>query len=268
MLALIAGSGALPAAVVAQVVAQLDRPPLVCALDGFAPKDVPVDLTFRIETLGSLLVDLRGRGVTGICMAGAIARPVIDPSKIDALTLPLLPVMQKALAAGDDGALRAVIAIFEGAGFVVHAAHDIAPGLLPDVGCATQAQPSDLDKTDAMRAQDIVDAMAAADIGQGCTVLRGQALTIEATLGTDWMLQSLSHRPDGTAGLFFKAPKQGQDRRVDLPTIGPDTVHLVAKAHLDGLVIEAAGVIVLDLAATIAACDQHDLFLWVRKRSE
>ncbi|MBL4767551.1 MAG: UDP-2,3-diacylglucosamine diphosphatase LpxI [Rhodobacteraceae bacterium] len=262
MLALIAGSGRLPAA----VVAGLETPLLICALEGFSPENLAVDLIFRIETLGSLLVQLREKGVTGVCMAGAIKRPEFDPSKIDAATMPLVPVMQQALAAGDDGALRAVITIFEQAGFIVHAAHEIAPTLLPDAGCKTLAQPDDQAHQDAARGQQIVDGMATVDIGQCCTVNKGQALSIEGVFGTDWMLQSLLHRPDGTGGLFYKAPKSGQDLRADLPTIGPDTVQMVAKAGLDGLVIEADGVMALDLAQIITDCDRLNLFLWVRER--
>lgn len=263
MLALIAGSGRLPAA----LLAELDSAPLmICALEGFVPDGVPVDLNFRIETLGSLLLQLREKGVTGVCMAGAIERPAIDPSKIDAATMPLVPVMQQALAAGDDGALRAVITIFEQAGFAVQAAHDIAPNLLPDVGCMTHAQPSDQAHLDAARGQRIVDAMASIDVGQCCSVHKGQALSVEGAFGTDWMLQSLTFRPDGTGGLFYKAPKSGQDLRADLPTIGVETVQYVADAHLDGLVIEAGGVMVLDLAQVIAECDRQGLFLWVRER--
>lgn len=263
MLALIAGSGLLPAA----VVAGLEQPPLVCALDGFEPQGVSVDLNFRIETLGSLLEKLRDTGVSSVCFAGAIDRPSIDPTKIDAATMPLVPVMMQALADGDDGALRAVILIFEQAGFIVHAAHEIAPNLLPEVGFKTKVQAGELAQIDAARAQQIVDRMAVVDVGQCCAVHKGQALSIETVFGTDWMLQSLSHRPDGTGGVFYKAPKSGQDRRADLPTIGPDTVQKVADAHLDGLVIESGGVMVLDLAGVIAKCDRLNLYLWVRERA-
>jgi UDP-2,3-diacylglucosamine hydrolase len=263
MLMLIAGTGQLPAA----VVAGLDEPPLICALEGFSPDAVPVDQSFRIETLGSFLELLRDKGVSRVCFAGAIERPVLDPSKIDAATLPLVPVMMQALADGDDGALRAVISIFEKAGFTVQAAHEIAPDLLPDVGCLTKTQPTDQGVRDALRAQQIVDGMAAVDVGQCCAVKDGQALAIEGVFGTDWMLQSLCYRPDGTGGVFYKAPKSGQDRRADLPAIGPDTIQKVAEAGLDGLIIEAGGVMVLDRAEVIAECDRLNLFLWVRERA-
>ncbi len=261
MLALIAGSGALPT----RLAASLRLPPVVCALEGHAPDDLPVDMTFRLETLGSLLVALREKGVQEVCMAGAIGRPAIDPTAIDAPTLPLVPIIQRAMAAGDDGALRAAIEIFQSAGLVVRAAHEIAPDLLPPPGCPSVAQPGERDLGDAARGDAIVAAMSVADIGQACVVANRQALAIEGVFGTDWMLRSLANRPDTGGGVLFKAPKPGQDRRVDLPTIGPDTIAAACAAGLKGVVIEAGGVLVLDLPDVVAECDRLGLFLWLRE---
>ena len=260
MLALIAGTGALPG----EVVARLEDTPLVCAMSGFAPTSVEVDVTFRLEHLGSFLVDLKSRGVTEICMAGGVGRPSIDPSAIDAATLPLVPVLQAALVAGDDGALRAVIGIIEQLGFTIRAAQEVAPDLLMPMGVPTRVQPGELDKADAQRGSDIVAAMSAADIGQSCAVRSRQAIAVENAFGTDWMLQALQSRPDGQGGLLFKAPKPAQDRRADLPAIGPTTVELAAKAGLSGIVLEAGGVIVLAQEEVIAAADRLGLFLWLR----
>jgi len=261
MLALIAGRGGLPDAIAsAQEVA-----PLICALEDNAPDRLEVDLWFRLETLGSLLETLKSRGVDRVCMAGAIRRPEVDSAAIDAATLPLVPVLTEALRAGDDGALRAVIAIFEAQGFAVLAAHEAASDLLLPPGVPTAAEPAEAHRADAVRAAGIVAAMAAVDIGQACAVLRGQALAVEGAFGTDWMLAGLAERPDGEGGLLFKAPKPGQDRRADLPTIGPETVRAAAGAGLEGVVIEAGGVIVLDQPGVIAACDRLGLFLWSRE---
>ena len=260
MMALIAGSGALPD----MVAARLAVPPIVCALDGFAPDRLAVDVGFRLETLGSLLTVLRENGVTEVCMAGGIARPRVDPSAIDAATLPLVPLIQQAMMAGDDGALRAAIQIFEHAGFQVRAAHDIVVDLLPVAGCPSNAQPADVDRADAARAAQILAAMSGADLGQACVVQNRQALALEGKYGTDWMLRSLTTRPDSGGGLLYKAPKVGQDRRVDLPAIGPETITAACAAGLSGVVIESNGVMVLDLPATLAECNRLGLFLWVR----
>lgn len=263
MLALIAGEGTLPAV----LSAGQKTPPFVCSLDGFVPDGVTPDLMFRLETLGTLLTTLTQQGITQVCFAGAIRRQPVDPSRIDAATMPLVPIIQQALAAGDNGALTAVIKIFESAGFTIVGAHEIQPDLLPSAGVLTKAEPAHQDQKDASRGGDVVSALSAADVGQSCVVLAGQVLALEGVFGTDWMLQSLQHRPDETdGGVLIKIPKVGQDRRVDLPTIGANTVTMAAAAGLTGLVIDAGGVMVLDLPAVIAACDDCGLFLWVQER--
>lgn len=263
MLALIAGTGALPG----EVVECLADRPLICAMEGFTPDTLPTDIVFPLEQLGSFIADLKTRGVTEICLAGAVRRPPINPSRIDAATLPLVPVLQMAMVSGDDGALRAVISIFEEAGFKVRAAHEIAPALLPPLGCLTEAQPSETDLSDADRAAGILRAMGAADIGQACAVSKGQALAVESIFGTDWMLQCLTQRPDAGGGVLFKAPKPDQDRRADLPTIGPGTVSGAVAAGLSGVIIEKGGVIVLQQDRVIDECNRLGLFLYVCERA-
>ncbi len=258
MLALIAGQGGLPGAVVASA----PERPLIAALDGFAPDSVTPDETFCIEQLGSFLASLTARGVTEVCFAGAVRRPPIDQSRIDAQTLPLVPRMAAAMAQGDDAVLRTVIAIFEEAGLAVRAVDEVAPSLLPDAGVLA-GQLTEAAAADCRRARAIHAALGAADVGQALVVHKGQALAMEGLFGTDWMLHSLRARPDGRGGLLFKAPKPGQDRRIDLPTIGPNTVEGAASAGLDGIVIEAGGVLVLELEATIAAAEAKGLFLVV-----
>ena len=68
----------------------------------------------------------------------------------------------------------------------------------------------------------------------------------------------------GRGGVLFKAPKPDQDRRVDLPTIGPETARGVVVAGLDGIVIADRGVMVLDQQKVRDTLDRAGLFLWVR----
>ena len=260
MLAVIAGTGLLPK----EVSDHQAKRPLICAMEGSEPDCVDAEISFRIEHLGSFLARLQAAGVTEVCLAGAVRRPPIDPTAIDAATMPMVPVIQAALGAGDDGALRAVMGLIEQAGFTLRAAHDVAPELLMEEGIASQVQPGALDRADAERGAEVVAAMSVADIGQCCAIRARQAIAVENVFGTNWMLQSLSQRPDGQGGILFKAPKPGQDRRADLPAIGPLTIELAAKAGLSGIVLEAGGVIVLEQEEVIATCDRLGLFLWLR----
>ena len=80
------------------------------------------------------------------------------------------------------------------------------------------------------------------------------------------LTEALGFGPDVPGGgLLYKAPKPDQDRRVDLPTIGPETIKGARFAGLDGVVIEANGVIVLDLEEVVQLADDANMFLWVRR---
>jgi hypothetical protein len=65
----------------------------------------------------------------------------------------------------------------------------------------------------------------------------------------------------GPGGVLVKLVKPRQDRRADLPTIGPATVAGALGAHLRGVAFEAGGTILADREATIAAADAAGMFL-------
>lgn len=264
MLALIAGQGGLPN-VLAKAASEANDRPLICEMRGF-PSDVSGEydrLPFRIEQLGSFIAELRTRGVKRLCMAGAVKRPPIDPSKIDTATLPLVPRIQRAIAMGDDGALREVIAIFEEAGLEILAAHDLVPSLLPASGFPTVKQPDAETQADAVAGEVTVAAMGAMDSGQACLVKSGKCIAQEGPDGTDAMINGANA---SVGALLFKAPKPNQDRRADLPTIGPNTAESAIRAGLRGIVIESGGVLVIDAPDLIERLDAAGLFLWVRPK--
>jgi DUF1009 family protein len=260
MLALIAGQGDLPATVAASQKA----PPLICALDGFAPAGLSVDLTFRIETLGSFLADLKGRGVTQVCLCGSIARPPVDPSRIDAATLPLVPRMLAAIQSGDDAALRTVMDILEDHDFEVLGAHQIAPDIVIGEGVLSAASPDSRMQEDAARGAALLSALAPFDVGQACVCGAGRILAIEGAGGTDHMLASLPEVARTGAAILVKWAKDGQDLRADMPAIGPETITSIKAAGLAGLCVQAGRVILLHPEETVARANSAGLVLWSR----
>ncbi len=307
MLALIVGRGALP-----RLIADTQEVrPLICALEGNAPQVTP-DITFRLETLGSLLLELGKRGVTDVCFCGAIDRPAVDPSKLDAETLPLVPIFMEALQKGDDGALRAAMAIFEQTGFTIRAAHELLPNLTLELSIPTKAKPEARHEADARLGDSVIAAMGEADLGQACILRAGEVLAREDAAGTDAMLATFAEKyvphsaglgpldwalnavewasdplnnavdmvsdwfetepeiapeqPKAAKGaILFKAAKPEQDLRADMPTIGPATAMKAAEAGLDGIVIEAGKVLVVDQPHVLRILDAMGMFLWVRQ---
>lgn len=256
-LALVAGRGDVPALVCGAV----DVRPLVCGYDGITLSGVVADVTFRLETLGTLLLELGARGITQVCFAGALDRPALDPAKIDAETAPLVPMFMQALQQGDDGALRLVVELFEKTGFDVLGVHEIAPDLLAAGGVYGTVWPDAQMRSDADVAAAHLLKMSPHDKGQACVVAQGKVVAMEDIRGTDAMLGGLDNV---AGGILFKAPKEGQSRLIDLPTVGPDTFDAAQRAGLRGVVVDAGDVLVLHASDCTARADAHGLVFWAR----
>jgi len=237
------------------------------ALEG-VPTQVEGVEVHRIEKLGGLFEAMRAGGVTQVVFAGGLARPPLDPGQFDAVMMQAAPRLMGALQGGDDALLRAVIELFEDQGFEVVGAHEVLPDLVAEAGHLAGPAPSTQDLRDAERAFDILSALSPVDVGQGCAVAGGLCLGIETLQGTDAILRFVGETPEalrrGNKGVYVKAAKRGQDLRVDMPAIGPDTMEAVAAAGLAGLLIEAGRVMVLERAETLAKAEALGVFLTAR----
>ncbi|MEM9524027.1 MAG: UDP-2,3-diacylglucosamine diphosphatase LpxI [Pseudomonadota bacterium] len=255
--AVIAGAGALPGAVLSA------RRGILVRFRGM-PVDGTADevLDARFERLGALFSALKARGVRDLVFAWAMTRPLLDPTAFDAETLAVAPQVLRALEKGDDGLLRVIVALFEARGFRVLGAHEVAPDLTVAEGSLTRLRPSDADRRDAGRGQQILEAMAPLDIGQGCVVAGGMCLAVETLPGTNAMLRFVAQTRIAAGGVLIKRAKPRQDLRVDMPTIGPDTVAHAKDAGLNGVCIEAGRVIVLERARTSAAAEAAGIAIW------
>lgn len=262
-LAIIAFSGTLPAEL-----ARAETGAMIITLEG-CPSDLEArSERHRFEKIGALFSAMKAGGVDRVVFAGALSRPVLDPSQFDAEMAALAPRLMAALSRGDDGLLRTVIDIFEEKGFSVTGPHQVLPALVAEPGLHVGPAPGDEEEADIARAGQILRGISPLDIGQGCVVAGGQCLGIETVQGTDALLAAVA----GTdrkyfrnfKGVYVKAAKEGQDLRIDMPVIGPHTVAAVAGAGLAGLVVQAGRVLILDRAATLQAAAGHGIFLLSR----
>jgi DUF1009 family protein len=270
-LALICGGGTIPP-VVAAAVAARGRRVVVFALRGWADPAFVANHAHHWIALGQVgrffrLVE--AEGCQDVAFIGTLLRPALRDIRLDWMTLRLLPRVIGFFRGGDDRLLSGVGALLEERGLRLVGAHEVAPEILMPAGQATQRAPSERDHADIARSIEVLAAMGPLDVGQAVVVADGYVVAVEAAEGTDAMLERvaalrtsgrLKTRPG--VGVLVKTPKRGQDRRFDLPTIGPRTIEGVAAAGLAGLAIAAGGAIVAEPGDTVRLADRRNLFMF------
>jgi DUF1009 family protein len=263
-LGIIAGGGTLPLRI-AQAAQASGRPVFIIGLEGHADPQVLASFPHAILRMGAaarMLRRLKAEGCTDLVMAGPVRRPSFFEIRPEADGMRLLARVGRAAFAGDDGLLKAVIRVLGEEGFRILGAHEVLDDLLGRPGLLTEVAPDEAAQADIARGVIVVRSLGALDIGQGCVVQDGFVLAVEAAEGTDAMLARCGPlaRP-GPGGVLVKLVKPGQERRADLPTMGPETVRRAAEAGLRGLAFEGGGTILMDRAGTIAAANAAGLFL-------
>jgi len=266
---IICGGGSIPIAV-AKAVRARGREVVLFPLHGFADPAVErfPHHWVHLGAVGRLLSAMRKSGCKEIVLIGSLVRPRPWHMRFDLTTVFVLAKLAPHFRGGDDRLLKAVAALFEERGFRLVGAHEVAPEILMPAGVAGKVQPGKGEREDVALGLDLLRTIGPFDVGQAVAVANRHVIAVEAAEGTAGMLARIAElRRNGRlklparAGVLVKAPKPAQDRRIDLPAIGPDTVAQAKAAGLAGIAVEAGGTVVADSAALIRAADKAGLFV-------
>lgn len=267
---LICGAGALPLEAAAAV-AQTGRQVFLIGLRGSAPKEIEryPHAWVRLGEIGKLFKTLDGAGAREIAIVGAVQRPALKDLGFDITGLTSMPELKRLMSGGDDQLLRGVATFLEGKGYVVRGVHEVAPGLTAEIGLLGAAEADAEGAAGVAAGVAVLAALGPFDVGQAVVAIGRRIVAVEAAEGTDGMLRRVARlvekgrlRRDGArGGVLVKAPKPGQDLRVDLPALGPRTIELAQAAGLTGIAIAAGHVLIAERARTIALADEAGLFL-------
>ncbi len=267
---IICGGGVLPFAV-ADAVSARGRVPVLFALRGQADPSRVARYRHHwiyVGQFGRLRRTLAAERCGDIIMVGSTVRFSVADVRLDWMTLRLMPKVLSGLRGGDDHALRTVAGAFEAQGFRVVGIADLAPELLMPAGALTRHAPDEAAAADIALGRSVLKAMSPFDIGQGVVVIDRHVVAVEDIGGTDALLERVARlRVDGRLrakpgrGVLVKAPKSGQDRRLDLPAFGPQTVAGVVAAGLAGIAVAAGSTVVVEGDRLVDLADKAGIFV-------
>ncbi len=264
-LGIIAGSGMLPLALVKKC-EQMGMPVVVVALNGSAkPDDFAPHLrtSLPIGRGKSIVRFFQNNGVQNVVMIGAVRRPSFWELRPDFWTLMRIGMILLRGGLGDDGLLRAVRKILEREGLRVQGIQNYLPDLIAAPGPMGHRVPDDDAVYDIQRGLSVARVLGLADVGQSVVVQGGIVLGVEAIEGTSALIKRCGElKRAGPGPILVKASKPDQDRDLDLPTIGPDTITAAAMAGFRGIAVQAGGTLIVDPVRVAEMADQHELFVF------
>lgn len=268
-LAILAGGGTLPLEV-AEAASAAGRRVVMVGIRGEADEAIEALGAQWVEwgQVGRLLDLLAAEHCRDLLLVGGVVRrPDFRSVASDFGTVRRLPKILAALSGGDDGLLRRVIGLLESEGLRVLSVLDVAPALVLAPGPIGRRSPDGAHRADIGRGLSLLAALGPFDVGQAAIVAGGRIVAIEGAEGTDALIDRYrSVRNAGRIardahGVLVKASKPQQDRRVDLPVIGPETVRRAADAGLAGIAAESGRVLVVRRQETRAAADAAGIFV-------
>jgi DUF1009 family protein len=269
-LTVVAGGGPVPL-IVADAAAGEGRSVFIVGIDGEAEAAIeryPHEY-LKWGQFGRLEALLEAHGTKEVVLVGTIrVRPDLKDMKLDFGAARVITRVAALLLKGDNDLLTGLIGLFNERGFKVVGAHEVAPELVAGIGKLGAHGPRRTQRIDARKAMRAARAIGRIDAGQAAVALRGRIVALEAAEGTDAMIERVARlresgrlRWTGRQGVLAKCAKPQQDLRVDMPTIGVETVRRVAAAGLAGIVVEAGRVMIVDRAGVIALADREGLFV-------
>jgi DUF1009 family protein len=262
-LAVLAGRGPLPAEVVGAA-RGAGREVFVLAFEGETEPAVVRDVPHAWLPLGAVgraLETLHAVGAEDVVMIGPVRRPSLADLRLDRRGMQLLARLGLR-GRGDDRLFKAIVAELEREGFRVLGADSLIGSLLAPEGVMTRAAPDASAQADVALGVEVAARLGELDVGQAVVVQNGLVLGVEAVEGTDRLLARCAElRRDGPGGVLVKLKKPSQERRADLPTIGPRTVEGAGAAGLRGIAVHALNCLIVERSQMVEAADRLGLFV-------
>jgi DUF1009 family protein len=212
----------------------------------------------KLGQLGHLVAALKQGGAREAVMLGAItkARLFLDAWP-DAAGLQILA---QVAVRSDDNLLRAIARYLQEQGFPVVDPMPFLQDRLAPEGVLGKHPPNEEEMDDARYGLELARAIGRLDLGQTVVVRKRVALAVEVIEGSDACIRRGGELAREGA-VVVKAVKPGQDRRFDLPAVGPDTVETLREAKGRVLAVEAGTTLMMDLERMIERADKARIVL-------
>ena len=263
-LGLIAGQGAFPRLVARGARAAGRR--VVCAglrgnVDPAIAAEVDVFTPVGTLRLGQWIRVLRRHGVREAIMVGRVGKSQMYSRTRWLTYLPDLRTIRLYFTRlrhdkRDHAVLLAVADELSAEGITLIDSTTYTKDHLATPGIMTRRQPTDAQRLDAEFGFPLCKLVSGADIGQALAVVDKDVIAVEAVEGTDRMIERAGQWCKGRSWTLIKVANAKRDLRVDVPSVGVQTIEKLKAAGCGCLVLEAGQTMMLEKPHVIELADR------------
>ena len=211
-----------------------------------------------IGKFGKIIRLIKEKKSKKVLFAGKITKPKFSKLRLDLKGIYYMPGIIKAAKLGDAAIIKAIIKILENENIKVINSIFFNPELSVKSGNYTKLKPNMSDINSIKKGITYFNKLNSLDHVQAVIVKNNTILATEDRQGTKKMLSRLKKKSES---ILIKLPKKKQDLRMDLPTIGLQTLKDCKKYGLKGIVLKSKKNIILDKAKCISFANKNKIFI-------
>jgi len=211
-----------------------------------------------IGKFGKIIRLIKEKKSKKVLFSGKIAKPKFSTLRLDLKGVYYMPSILKAAKLGDAAIIKVIIKILDNENIKVISSVFFNPELTVKSGNYTKSKPNIIDTKSIKKGINYFNKLNNLDHVQAVIVKDNTILATEDRYGTKKMLSRLKKK---SRGILIKLPKKKQDLRMDLPTIGLQTLKDCKKYGLKGIVLKSKKNIFLDKAKCISFANKNNIFI-------
>ena len=216
-----------------------------------------------VGEFGKIISILKKNNCKKVLFAGKVKKPNFSRLKLDIKGFYYISKIIKKSKVGDAAILREIINIFKKEGIKTIKSTFFTPELCLSRGNYSRFRPDKLDKINIKNAIKLLSKSKSYSHIQAA-VGRNNTVILEKQKGTESMLKTIKKKKNRVNGVLVKFPQKKQDKRIDLPTIGINTLKQCKMAGLKGIVLKHKENIFLDRSKSIKYANKNKLFILVK----
>ena len=222
--------------------------------------------TYRISIgkFGRILSLIKEKKSKKVLFAGKIVKPKLSSLKLDFKGIYYMPKILKSSKLGDAAILKQIINILKKEKIQTVSSNKFTPEISLPKGNYTFIKPNTFDKKDIRCGEKALKKTGNFSFVQGVICRNRRVVSLEGSGGTQKMIKKVRKINKSLSGILIKYPKKRQDLRVDLPTVGLETLKQCKTAGLKGIVLKHKLNIFLNKRQSVKYANRNKMFILIK----